>query len=201
MDKLANSIVMRPPDGAVFSFDPGSLSLELLATGGPGELSVFETLRQPEDWEQWLAASRLRLNPADLWITTEEPAAVRAVRDAMWRLVRATINGSFLPEPDITVLNAAAGHPPMVPTLTSESTRSWLTPVSGPQALSTVARDAITLLIGPYARRIRECSSNDCSLVFVDTSRPGKRRWCSMDRCGNRSKVRALRARRTEDAS
>ncbi|WP_411292945.1 CGNR zinc finger domain-containing protein [Streptomyces sp. CBMA123] len=28
------------------------------------------------------------------------------------------------------------------------------------------------------------------------TSRPGRRRWCSMERCGNRHKVRALRARR-----
>ncbi|NUP00309.1 MAG: CGNR zinc finger domain-containing protein, partial [Nonomuraea sp.] len=43
--------------------------------------------------------------------------------------------------------------------------------------------------------RIRECAGDNCPLVFVDTSRPGARRWCAMERCGNRHKLRALRAR------
>ncbi|MEE3918700.1 CGNR zinc finger domain-containing protein [Micromonospora sp. BRA006-A] len=30
----------------------------------------------------------------------------------------------------------------------------------------------------------------------MDTSRPGQRRWCAMERCGNRQKARALRSRR-----
>nr|WP_312856528.1 CGNR zinc finger domain-containing protein [Phytoactinopolyspora halotolerans] len=30
---------------------------------------------------------------------------------------------------------------------------------------------------------------------LVDTSRPGKRRWCSMQRCGNLAKVRGHRQR------
>ncbi|WIB37118.1 CGNR zinc finger domain-containing protein [Curtobacterium sp. MCJR17_043] len=32
--------------------------------------------------------------------------------------------------------------------------------------------------------------------MFYDSSRGGTRRWCSMQRCGNRAKVRAHRARR-----
>uniref|UniRef100_UPI0028119726 CGNR zinc finger domain-containing protein n=1 Tax=Streptomyces sp. TaxID=1931 RepID=UPI0028119726 len=32
--------------------------------------------------------------------------------------------------------------------------------------------------------------------------RPGRRRWCSMERCGNRHKVRAYRSRtRTEETN
>ncbi|MGC4762555.1 CGNR zinc finger domain-containing protein [Micromonospora sp. DT46] len=54
------------------------------------------------------------------------------------------------------------------------------------------------LFTGPYRDRIRECATHDCYLVFVDTSRPGRRRWCAMERCGNRHKVRSLRARRAE---
>ena len=64
------------------------------------------------------------------------------------------------------------------------------------QALSTLAREMIELLSGPLAGRIRECASDNCPLVFVDSSRPGARRWCAMERCGNRHKLRALRARR-----
>jgi predicted RNA-binding Zn ribbon-like protein len=71
--------------------------------------------------------------------------------------------------------------------------------VRATQALSTLAREMIELLSGPFSGRIRECASGDCPLVFVDTSRPGARRWCSMERCGNRHKLRALRARRATD--
>ncbi|MEV6911021.1 CGNR zinc finger domain-containing protein [Amycolatopsis sp. NPDC051071] len=34
-------------------------------------------------------------------------------------------------------------------------------------------------------RLARECSADDCYLLFFDTSRSGNRRWCSMERCGN----------------
>jgi predicted RNA-binding Zn ribbon-like protein len=70
------------------------------------------------------------------------------------------------------------------------------TPVTGPGLLSTIARDAIELFTGPMAARIRQRAGPACSLIFVDTSRPGRRRWCSMERCGNIEKQRALRARR-----
>ncbi|MEU0491087.1 CGNR zinc finger domain-containing protein [Nocardiopsis sp. NPDC006139] len=30
----------------------------------------------------------------------------------------------------------------------------------------------------------------------MDSSRPGRRRWCAMGRCGNRHKIRELRSRR-----
>jgi predicted RNA-binding Zn ribbon-like protein len=56
--------------------------------------------------------------------------------------------------------------------------------------VSAIARDAIDLVAGPHAERIRECAADDCSLIFVDLSRPGQRRWCSMERCGNRAKQR-----------
>ncbi|MEU0486187.1 CGNR zinc finger domain-containing protein, partial [Streptosporangium sp. NPDC006013] len=76
------------------------------------------------------------------------------------------------------------------------TTAGWAPPVRATQALSTLAREMIELLSGPLSGRIRECASDDCPLVFVDSSRPGARRWCAMERCGNRHKLRALRARR-----
>jgi predicted RNA-binding Zn ribbon-like protein len=38
--------------------------------------------------------------------------------------------------------------------------------------------------------RIRACAGHDCVLHFYDTSRAGKRMWCSMAGCGNRAKAR-----------
>jgi predicted RNA-binding Zn ribbon-like protein len=39
--------------------------------------------------------------------------------------------------------------------------------------------------------RVRECAGERCPVVFLDTSRNGSRRWCSMERCGSRAKARA----------
>jgi predicted RNA-binding Zn ribbon-like protein len=43
--------------------------------------------------------------------------------------------------------------------------------------------------------RVRECAGFNCGWLFIDTSRAGRRRWCSMDICGNRAKVERHRAK------
>jgi predicted RNA-binding Zn ribbon-like protein len=45
--------------------------------------------------------------------------------------------------------------------------------------------------------RIRSCDHPDCELWFLDTSRNGTRRWCSMERCGNRAKAKRHYDRQT----
>ncbi|OMI39844.1 CGNR zinc finger domain-containing protein [Streptomyces sparsogenes] len=42
---------------------------------------------------------------------------------------------------------------------------------------------------------VRTCGSERCALRFVDRSPAHNRRWCSMSRCGNRTKVRLHEAR------
>jgi predicted RNA-binding Zn ribbon-like protein len=43
--------------------------------------------------------------------------------------------------------------------------------------------------------RTRKCANPPCLLHFLDGSRTGDRRWCSMAVCGNRSKARRHRTR------
>ncbi len=43
---------------------------------------------------------------------------------------------------------------------------------------------------------LRICENSQCRWVFKDTSRTGRRKWCSMSSCGNRAKVARHRARR-----
>ncbi len=61
--------------------------------------------------------------------------------------------------------------------------------------LASVAREAALLLGGPDGERIRQCQGPTCAILFLDTSRKGDRRWCSMGACGNRAKVAAFRER------
>ncbi|MFF5444634.1 CGNR zinc finger domain-containing protein [Streptomyces sp. NPDC012888] len=61
----------------------------------------------------------------------------------------------------------------------------------------TAARNYLDLLrSGPD--RIRKCASDSCVLHFLDVSRNGTRRWCSMERCGNRAKASRHYARTRE---
>ncbi|MET9067705.1 CGNR zinc finger domain-containing protein [Streptosporangium sandarakinum] len=107
------------------------------------------------------------------------------------------VTGEFAaaPQDALAVLNEFAAAPPPVPVVTPSFRRGWATPVTGAQFLSAVARDAVELFGGPMASRVRVCGGERCLLIFLDTSRPGARRWCSMDRCGNRYKLRTRRDR------
>lgn len=45
-------------------------------------------------------------------------------------------------------------------------------------------------------KRVRLCASESCSMLYIDSSRNGSRRWCSMDRCGSRAKAHAYYERK-----
>ena len=69
-------------------------------------------------------------------------------------------------------------------------------PSSDPLArLSPLAADLIELLSGADPDRLRTCADEACGRWFLDTSRGGRRRWCSMSTCGNRAKAERWRAR------
>ncbi|MFG1813345.1 CGNR zinc finger domain-containing protein [Kribbella sp. NPDC049174] len=57
---------------------------------------------------------------------------------------------------------------------------------------------AVELLRTVELRQLRACPVDDggCGFLFLDRSRNGSRRWCSMDDCGTRAKIRKLSARR-----
>jgi predicted RNA-binding Zn ribbon-like protein len=58
-----------------------------------------------------------------------------------------------------------------------------------------VVADAIALLAdAERLARVHVCPGRDCGWLFLNTS--GRRRWCSMQTCGSRAKMRALYARR-----
>ena len=56
-----------------------------------------------------------------------------------------------------------------------------------------VALSASDLLTSPEVHRLKACPGDGCGWLFVDTSRTGNRRWCDMEICGNRAKVRRHR--------
>ena len=66
--------------------------------------------------------------------------------------------------------------------------------------LAAIARAGAELLVEGLKAPVRKCANPKCVLYFYDTSRTGRRRWCSMAACGNRSKVAAF-SRRSRNVS
>lgn len=190
-------LTLHSHTGVAYRFDPGALCLELLTTGGPGPFRRYEVLHEPADLAAWVERSRLTPPPA-LDISDAEVVDIRVLRDSLFRVIIAHTRGEPHPPRDLAAINEAAARPAMAPVITPDGKRQWAGTPTGTQLAATVARDAVELLTGPFAHRIRTCAAENCHLVYVDTSRPGRRRWCSMEHCGNRHKVGALRARHTE---
>jgi predicted RNA-binding Zn ribbon-like protein len=186
------------PDGQVFAFEPGSLSMAFAITGAPLDDTRFETLLSPADLALWasttVGAPKVEASATDL-------ERAKALRSAIWRASDAVIDGLAPAPADRRVLNDAARRVPLRRQLSPDGESTWYRPVSAVAVLSAVAGDAIDLLGGPRARRLKRCQGVNCSMPFVDTSRPGTRRWCSMERCGNRAKARLHYHQHRKEAS
>lgn len=121
-----------------------------------------------------------------------------ALREAIYRLFSAWNGRRPFNQSDLGIVNhwlgQAAAHSELV---RSEEgfVRAWLT--NGGQftwLLWPIAASAGRLLLSPEREQVKECEDDrGCGYLFLDVSRNRSRRWCSMESCGNRAKVRRHR--------
>lgn len=185
---------MHPVDGTAWFFDAGSESLDFAYTGDlAGAAGQGERLRTPSDLGTWLSERVDRLEADE--VTDRDLSDARGLRDALARLFAARADDAG-PEPDdVDTLNLFAAMPDIPPALGGGRRQAGAGRIRIGQVLSSLARDAVAILGDRSESRVRRCDADDCRLVFHDESRTNNRRWCSMERCGNRAKVRAHRER------
>lgn len=58
-----------------------------------------------------------------------------------------------------------------------------------------IIRSAGEMLLGAPLDRLKTCAGPHCGWLFLDTTRNGRRRWCEMEVCGSRAKMRRYRRR------
>jgi predicted RNA-binding Zn ribbon-like protein len=77
----------------------------------------------------------------------------------------------------------------------------WPVGVTDPERLLwPVVRSAAELLTTGELNRIGFCPGINCGWMFLDTSRNGRRRWCEMEVCGSRAKMRRYHMRHRDRA-
>jgi predicted RNA-binding Zn ribbon-like protein len=149
----------------------------------------IDLLDTPAALDVWLRAEAKRLSwtgPASAtdWL------AIRALRAAIAELFRARCKHIRPTATAVAQVNAAlaapartrlvwVGRQPRLAPPSAGSRRSAL--------LRQLAADAVAVLTGPQAERLRKCANPDCVLQFI-ASNP-RRRWCSSALCGNRARV------------
>jgi predicted RNA-binding Zn ribbon-like protein len=120
-------------------------------------------------------------------------ARALALREALYRMFGAIASGGDPDAGDLAILNRAlAGAPARAQLHHTASGYAWQVARLRPSVndlLAPVLWSAADLLTGARLARIRRCANDRCLYLFVDDSRNGTRRWCSMSMCGNRAKA------------
>lgn len=163
-----------------------------------------ETLVTPEDLADWTVRSGVLSNPPKV-----SPALLGKAHT-----LREAINAAViaLDGPGQSPANALATIDSWLPAALvcdrlgpGDGGLPALTPGSPANTarygLGLIARDAAEMLGTDQRERVRVCASETCSARFFDRSRSGRRRWCSMQGCGNVEKARRHRARAGIDGS
>jgi predicted RNA-binding Zn ribbon-like protein len=185
---------VRTADGDAFRFRAGRLSLDFCSTLLWRHRAPSEQLQAPADLGRWLGEAGL--TPAPTSTGEADLRTALELREAIYAMVHAHLEGKRFTSAQVAIVNAVAAHPTPTPRIGRNNEVSWAADEAALACLACVARDAIELLTSPLAGRVRECAAPDCAFLFLDTSRPGTRRWCAMNRCGNRQLVREHRKRR-----
>lgn len=164
---------------------------------------VREDLCTYSDWIRWARHVGL-LAPAEVqnamrW-AGRHPAQADAMlarvvrlREATYRVLRAHVDPSRLPERDRALINEALGEAYATMQLRPHGSGFVLECEhrdDSTHALWRVIRSTADLLISPELRLLRVCAGRDCGWFFLDRSRNRGRRWCMMRDCGNREKAR-----------
>jgi predicted RNA-binding Zn ribbon-like protein len=175
-----------------FKFRGGHPALDLAATvNGRLGAAPRDLLATPADLDRWLVAADLAETAPGA--TEGELIQVRSLREALYRLAVSRAERQALPDTDRERLNGFAALPAAPLQLDADGHARVSGDVRG--LLAGLARDGVALLGGDAADRIRQCEGPPCAVLFVDLSRKGQRRWCSMSACGNKAKVAEYRRR------
>jgi predicted RNA-binding Zn ribbon-like protein len=152
-----------------------------IVTGGEAKCLLREAARRPLE-------------------ATEVLEQAIALRETIYRIFRAAINQRSPQKADLAVLNAALSRALAQSQVVKQGEGfvwDWSRDDDAlDHPLWPVARSAAELLTSDELSRARACGGDECTWLFMDTSKNRSRRWCDMKGCGNRAKSRRHYERR-----
>jgi predicted RNA-binding Zn ribbon-like protein len=154
-----------------------------------------DTLQTVADFDAYL-----QMNPYTGLIRRDETelSAIRAIRPRLRRLWDVDRDGA------VPLVNDMLRDGRALPRLVSHDDYDWhihATSDDAPLATRILVEAAmafVDVIRSDEYDRVRICSADDCTSVYIDYSRNGSKRYCDTGNCGNRMNVNAYRERKAQ---
>lgn len=159
---------------------------EIANTARRSSEGVVDDLVSPAAASAWMR---------DRWDDTTMDFSAHAhlidVRDAVREILDATASAHAPPSSAVRVINDHAYR--VAASLTLEGGRQPKATVAlQPSDAAALYASALVLAVNGWdPTRVQRCAASGCVRFFYDSTRNRSRRWCSMETCGNRAKVRS----------
>ncbi|MFL5517445.1 MAG: CGNR zinc finger domain-containing protein [Gemmatimonadales bacterium] len=177
----------------------GRLVIDLLNTVGARDGARLELLDHPEDLPVWADVAGVPY-AREIGIRSDaELDELRAFREVLREGLQRWREGDPASSELIARLNRELARDPRHVSLRMDDGALGTEMVSTGDPLDRLYADvaaSLAMMLGRDDRsRYRSCANDTCTFTFYDDSKPGTRRWCSMELCGGRAKARAFRLR------
>jgi len=196
-----------------FEMVGGRSCLDFVNTGSQRRVGPFkDKLSSYEDLLDWAVQAAV-LEPGEAQHlrgkAAQDPpgaeavmARARALREAIYRVFTARCAGEVLPAEELRMISEeharAAVRRVLTPTGVGLCCFEWQTFDELDRPLWPIALSAVNLAASEDATRVKECGTENCNWLFLDTSKNRSRRWCDMKECGNRAKARRHYEKRSQ---
>lgn len=197
-----------------FQFDANHIALDFINTLRRHEGTVVDQLRTFDDLSKWLLKSGLLQqqldacsnDASDLVETGRIFESALKLRTNLRRAIEQIEAGNYVPTDFVSFLNPLLERHRKSYVLVGQATPMQLEiryEDNRPTHLvGLLAEQVADLLTKNLMGCLKKCENPQCIRHYLDTSRNQTRRWCSMERCGNRAKAHAYyqRTRRRKTA-
>ncbi|MFI1758203.1 CGNR zinc finger domain-containing protein [Streptomyces sp. NPDC020571] len=132
-------------------------------------------------------------NRARFGLTEDDLPAARELRESL----RATLlaHAGHPPHRPVTPLGELLAAAPLVVAVDPADGSAALVPARDGSLTARVAAAVAQALVTGTWSRFKACEAADCHWAYYDRSPGGRGRWCSMQVCGARAKMRRYRAK------
>jgi predicted RNA-binding Zn ribbon-like protein len=159
----------------------------------PGGLALIESLVNTLDIESGADALDTPDGRARLDLTEQELPYARELRESL----RATLlaHAGHPAHREVTPLGTLLAAAPLLLTVDDSDGSARLAPAEDGTLLSRVAAAVAEALVAGTWTRLKACEAPTCHWAYYDRSPAGRGRWCSMQVCGARAKMRRYRSK------
>ncbi|WP_369389648.1 CGNR zinc finger domain-containing protein [Streptomyces sp. CG1] len=162
-------------------------------SAAPGALALVESLVNTLDIETGHDALDAADGRARFGVAEEELAEARGLRESLRAALLA--HAGHRPHREVTPLGELLSRAPLYVAVDERDGSAILAPAPDAPLFSRVAAAVAEGLTEGTWMRLKACEAETCHWAYYDRSPAGRGRWCSMQVCGARAKMRRYRAK------